>query len=348
MLMGIETSPSAKSGVEQYRRDDERELAQEKAVLERTSVVGSSATTSSSQAEEIGSVLVKQRLKKLKELEATNQELKSRLNEDFSSFEKSITRTIRQITAVKDNVNTKINEIVKIFKDPRCPLSISIAAFAKRMVYNGERVPFGSSYVIVHVTSMFPQAMDILLAEFHKACIYTAPNHIANSDQSVWDSPDSYERLDSIMKLYGALVQEDIHGGNATNMHGIEHGWTWLTQFVNNTSTNNNNIANAIALNAFLQTAGFGLHQRYKSQFVNVVNDVGEQILKKLRSEKGEQIFKKGEMIIAKITAYLDDQMYLKEPEGRTMKTSLFSTSLLPELEQHYQRLITNSEEYKT
>ncbi|XP_019084332.1 PREDICTED: protein GLE1-like [Camelina sativa] len=220
--MGIETSPSAKSGDEQYRRDDERELAQEKAVLERTSVVGSSATTSSFQAEEIGLMLVKQRLNKLQELEAMNQELKSRLNEDFRSFEKSIERAIKQITAVKDNVNTKINEIVKIFKDPRCPLSISIAAFAKRMVY--KRTPFASSYVIVHVASMFPQAMDILLAEFHKACIYTAPNHIANSDQSVWDSSDAYELLDSIMKLYGALVQEDIHGGNATNMHGIEHG----------------------------------------------------------------------------------------------------------------------------
>ncbi|XP_010456908.1 PREDICTED: protein GLE1-like [Camelina sativa] len=335
--MAIETSPSAKSGVEQYRRDDERELAQEKAVLERTSVVGSSATTSSFQAEEIGLMLVKQRLNKLKELEAMNQELLSRLNEDFSSFEKSIGRAIKQITAVKDIVNTKINEIVKIFKDPRCPLSISIAAFAKRMVYCG-RAPFASSYVIVHVTSMFPQAMDILLAEFHKACIYTAPNHSANSDQSVWDSSDAYERLDSIMKLYGALVQEDIHGGNATNMHGIEHGWTWLTQFVNNTSNNNNNIANAIALNAFLQTAGFGLHQRYKSQFVNVVNDVGEQILKKGRTE----------LTIANIKAYLDDQMYLKEPEGRTMKTSLFSAKYTAELEQQYQRLITNSEEHKT
>ncbi|KAG7552927.1 GLE1-like [Arabidopsis thaliana x Arabidopsis arenosa] len=270
------------------RANQEEKIRQEKGekeVIERVSVV---ALT-----------LEKQRLKKLEELEAMNKELKSRLNQDFRSFERRIGRAIRQITGVKDTVNAKINEIVKVFKDPRCPLSISIAAFAKRMVSSRQN-PFACSYIIVYVTSKFPQAMDILLAEFHKACIYTVPNHDVNS-QSMWDS-EAYERLDSTMRLYGALVQTDIRGGNATNLHGIEHGWAWLARFFNNISAIN--IATATALNAFLQTAGFGLHQRYKSQFVKVMN---------------------------------------VEPEGRTMKTSFLSAEFTAVLDQqnnnqHYQR----------
>lgn len=72
----IETSDSAIAAlVEKYsenRRDVERELAQEKAMIERVSVVGSSAKTSTL-------MLEKPRLKKLEELKAMNQELKSRL-----------------------------------------------------------------------------------------------------------------------------------------------------------------------------------------------------------------------------------------------------------------------------
>jgi nucleoporin GLE1 len=42
---------------------------------------------------------------------------------------------IRQISGTKDSVSGKINDIVKIFKDPRCPVSISIAAFAKKVTF---------------------------------------------------------------------------------------------------------------------------------------------------------------------------------------------------------------------
>ncbi|EOA39933.1 hypothetical protein CARUB_v10008625mg [Capsella rubella] len=314
------------------RKATEQKLAEEKAVKERLSVAASSATSNaqaggkSIQAAENALTLEKHRLKKLEELEAMNQSLKSRSNDDFSSFEKRIGRVIRQISGVKDNVSAKINEIIKIFKDPSCPVSISIATFAKKMV-SSKQNPFACSYVIVYVTSQFPQAMDILLAEFHRACIYTVPKHIVNS-QSAWDS-EAYERLGSIMRLYGALVQTDIRGGNATNIHGIEHGWAWLARFLNKISANNR--VTATALNAFLQTAGFGLHQRYKSQFVKVVNVVKEHFLQRLRAKKDTSDL---QLIIADITAYLDDRMYLKEPEGRTMKASLLSTEFTAELDQ--------------
>ncbi|CAH2037994.1 unnamed protein product [Thlaspi arvense] len=319
----------------------EQKLAEEKAVKDRVSVASSSATTNaqpggkSIQAAESALTLEKLRLKKLEELEAMNQSLKSRSNEDFSSFEKHIARAIKQIRGTKENVSTKSSEIVKILKDPRCPVSISIATFAKKIV--SAKDPFAGSYVIVYVTSQFPQAMDILLAEFHKACIYTVPKHIVNS-QSAWDT-DAYQRLDSIMRLYGALVQTDVRGGNVTNIHGIEHGWAWFARFLNKISANNR--VTATALNAFLQTAGFGLHQRYKSQFLKILSIVRDHFLPKLRAKKDTSDL---QAIILDIATYIEDRMYLKEPEGRTLKANTLSAEFTAEVDQqsnnnqHYQR----------
>ncbi|CDY16065.1 BnaC08g40580D [Brassica napus] len=305
------------------RKAAEQRIAEEKAERERTqrSLAASNAQAGgkSIQAAESALTLENHRLKKLEELEATNQSLRSRPNEDFSSFEKQITRAIKQIRGTKDNVSKKSNEIVKIFRDPRCPVSISIATFAKKIVSAKDH--FAGSYVIVYVTSQFPQAMDIVLAEFHKACNYTVPKHILNS-QSAWDS-DAYEQLDSTMRLYGALVQNDIRG--VTNIHGIDQGWAWLARFLNKTSATR---ATATALNAFLQMAGFGLHQRYRSQFLKVVNIVREHFLPRLRARKDASNL---QTIITDITAYLDDQMYLKEPVGRTMQTNTLSAEITAE-----------------
>ncbi|KAL0884906.1 hypothetical protein Bca101_008888 [Brassica carinata] len=335
------------------RKAAEQKIAEEKTEKERSSAASNAqAGGKSIQAAESALTLEKHRLKKLEELEEMNQSLKSRPNEDFSSFEKQITRAIKQIRGTKDNVSKKSNEIVKIFRDPRCPVSISIATFAKKVTSKSDRLKispvmldsfdkktgtgginlccffqivsakdhFAGSYVIVYVTSQFPQAMDIVLAEFHKACNYTVPKHIVNS-QSAWDS-DAYEHLDSTMRLYGALVQNDIRGGNVTNVHGIEQGWAWLARFLNKTSANR---ATATALNAFLQMAGFGLHQRYRSQFLKVVNIVRDHFLPRLRARKDASNL---QTIITDITAYLDDQMYLKEPVGRTMQTNTLSAEI--------------------
>ncbi|KAF6149566.1 hypothetical protein GIB67_003714 [Kingdonia uniflora] len=82
----------------------------------------------------------------------------------------------------------------------------------------------------VHMTSgvmphKFPLAMDVLLAEFHKACIYTVPEHFIYSkytlsgeayykrmgykeDEGKLENTESYLAcMASYMRLYGALVQ---------------------------------------------------------------------------------------------------------------------------------------------
>lgn len=81
------------------------------------------------QAAESALTLENHRLKKLEELEATNQSLRSqRPNEDFSSFEKQITRAIKQIRGTKDNVRYDswfLHEIC-LFFSPRQGLRSSV------------------------------------------------------------------------------------------------------------------------------------------------------------------------------------------------------------------------------
>ncbi|ESQ39669.1 hypothetical protein EUTSA_v10001133mg [Eutrema salsugineum] len=300
------------TSVQQQRTHQEKEADQRKAAKVKEKL--EQETWNNNNGDQAAERSMTYMLKKLHELEAVNQWLKSRSCKDFSSFEKRIARIIRQICGTEDNVVASTNEILRIFRDPSCPLSISISAFAKKMV-SACGNPFACSYVIVYITSQFPQAMDILLAEFHKACIYTTvPNH---NIELAWDL-DAYKRLDSIMRLYGALVQTDIR----CNVHGIEHGWVWLARFLNRTKAHNR--ATATALNAFLQTAGFGLYQRYRSQFLKLLSVVREQFLAKLKEEK--DVSSSGlQIIINDITAYLDDRMYIKEPRGRTMLTNLLS-----------------------
>ncbi|KAK9934541.1 hypothetical protein M0R45_021681 [Rubus argutus] len=119
--------------------------------------------------------------------------------------------------------------------------------------------------------------MDLILAELHRACIYTVPKHYSRSafesneayykalgfqeDEGKIESVDSYlTRLESYMKLYGAIVQTEID-----NVHGLKEGWAWLARFVNALPANR---YTAVALAAFLHMAGYSLFRKYRNQFV--------------------------------------------------------------------------------
>lgn len=65
------------------------------------------------------------------------------------------------------------------------------------------------------------------------------------------------------------------------------------------------------------------------------MNVVREHFLPKLRAKKDAANL---QTIITDITAYLDhDQMYLKEPVGRTMETDTLSSKITHEEDQHNQ-----------
>ncbi|KAF4388099.1 hypothetical protein F8388_014782 [Cannabis sativa] len=45
---------------------------------------------------------------------------------------------------------------------------------------------FACGYVLVLVTAEVPHLMDLILAELHKACIYTVPKHIVYTQVGDW------------------------------------------------------------------------------------------------------------------------------------------------------------------
>ncbi|XVF02594.1 hypothetical protein REPUB_Repub04eG0188000 [Reevesia pubescens] len=100
--------------------------------------------------------LERESLQKLKELDERNQSLRLSSNEDFGSTERHIARLIRQIRGTTNNVSKKAEELIKIFNNPHCPLTISIAFFAKKVVSNfdsADNAAFAYGYVIILVTS---------------------------------------------------------------------------------------------------------------------------------------------------------------------------------------------------
>ncbi|KAK5837458.1 hypothetical protein PVK06_013268 [Gossypium arboreum] len=292
--------------------------------------------------------LERERLQKLKELEEINQSLRSSSNQNFDSTGRLIGRLIRQISGNKDKVSTQASELVKIFNNPRCPQTISIAYFAQKVVSNCEspsHSAFACAHVIVLVTSQFPQAMDLVLAEIHRACIYTVPKHISytksafESKEAYWkvigykeddgkieSTTDYLVRLDSYMKLYGALVQTEVAG--CQNVHGLKEGWAWLARFLNALPAN---MYTAVALYAFLQMAGFALFRKYRSQFMKMLNFISENFLNALRSQDDPDL----RPITSKIQCYLEDKLFLQEPEGRTLQGSLLSNNMAPESDYH-------------
>ncbi|CAN6727070.1 unnamed protein product [Malus baccata var. baccata] len=263
--------------------------------------------------------LEQQRLKMLKQLEEENQALTLRSNQDFAKIERQISKLIRQITGTKDSVRQKADELFNIFNDARCPQSISIAAFAKKV----------------------PQVMDLILAELHRACIYTVPKHYSQSafqsqeayykaigfkeDEGKIENVDNYlARLESYMKLYGALVQTEI--SRVENAHGLREGWAWMARFLNALPANR---YTAVALKAFLYTAGYSLFKKYKSQFRKMLNIISDNFLKALKERRDSNL----NSVIAEIEAFIKDNEFHREPEGRTLLGSLESDAYVPEVD---------------
>ncbi|KAI4385162.1 hypothetical protein MLD38_003220 [Melastoma candidum] len=287
------------------------------------------------------------RMLKLKEFDEMIQILKSKqvvlYSKDFSSHERHMARLIRTISGTKDNVRTRASELIKLMSDPAFPKPISIVTFCKKVLLHCKSyniaVVFGCAHLIVVVTSKVILSMDILLAEFHQACIFTVPKSTASKSQyeseaayykalgfqedggKIEKEQDFMKGIESYMKLYGAIVQTEVEGHY--NSHGLAEGWSWLARFLNALPANK---YTTIALNAFLQTAGFALHRKYKSQFRKMLKVIAEDYLTALKGREDLVLHQ----VIAEIQSYIKDQKFLRRPEGSVLEASSMSSQLAP------------------
>ncbi|GFQ00684.1 protein gle1 [Phtheirospermum japonicum] len=251
--------------------------------------------------------LEKQRSQIYGELLAENRSFKESANQDYNRHGQNIGRQIKTISATVENVRTRAEELVKLICDPRLPQSISIQLFAEKMVsyctnQRSSNAIFAISRVIVMVTSKIPLAMDILIAELNRVCIYTVPKHI-NYSQEVFRTKDAYfkaigykeengriesiddyiERLSSYMRLYGALVQ----------------------------------------------MAGFALHRRYRNQFEKLLGIVARDFLNALKEGGSESWSTKLSKVKMSIRNYIESNQFKHEPEGLQLRGHLESNDFI-------------------
>ncbi|CAA7395884.1 unnamed protein product [Spirodela intermedia] len=261
---------------------------------------------------------------------------------DFEKYQRLIARQLRQITGTVENVRTKSIELSKILKDSRCPYPVSLMVFSKKVLNLCENqgasfdgIAFAVGHVIVRVSAQVPETVDYLLAEFHKACMYTVPQFVQYSkvmnrakeyqkligyreEDGKIESTDSYlDRIESYMKLYGALVQTEA--GDVPNPHGLKEGWAWLARFLNVLPVTR---FTAVALEAFLKMAGFALLKRYRIQFVKLLNTISARFLPVLKKSQADPEVHR---ITSKLETYLEKKLYLREPDGRRLEASLSS-----------------------
>uniref|UniRef100_A0A5B6YNB3 mRNA export factor GLE1 n=1 Tax=Davidia involucrata TaxID=16924 RepID=A0A5B6YNB3_DAVIN len=285
------------------------------------------------------------RLQIYKEIAVQNEALGLGSNKEYRSYGMQIARRIKTISGSKENVRAKASELINIFLNSTCPQSICIAMFAELVVtqcVNFTKSLFAYGHVIALVTSQVPLAMDLLLAELNRVCIYTVPKYI-NYSKSVFETQEAYNkaigyreedgkiestdsyiaRLESYMKLYGAIVQTEVEG--VQNVHGLKEGWAWFARFLNALPAN---LYTAVALQAFLEMTGFALFKRYKTQFKKLLNIIYRDFLNALK-ERGEDT--KLNKVIYSIQTYIESKQFLEEPEGWRLKGSLLSHTFVPE-----------------
>ncbi|KAL5975069.1 hypothetical protein ACLOJK_031745 [Asimina triloba] len=286
--------------------------------------------------------LEEKRLGKYKEVVEMNDRVRLGSNKDFRSHERHIARRVKQISGTLENLREKTNDLVKLVGDPVCPQSISVAAFAKQVVSLCENpcvsigaTAFACARIMVIISSQVPVTMDLILSEFHKACIYTVPKYLRYSESAFEtketyfkaigyqekdgkiESTDSYlKRMEAYMMLYAALVQTEISGFR--NLHGLEEGWAWLARFLNTLPVEP---STAVALLAFLRMAGFMMFRRYKSQFKKIINVISSEYLVSLRTIQDPNL----NQVKADIEYYIESNQYLKEPQGWQLQGSLLS-----------------------
>ncbi|CAH9107851.1 unnamed protein product [Cuscuta epithymum] len=277
------------------------------------------------------------------ELTVKNEALGLGTETEYKRHEIEIRRRIRTISGLEQNVRAKADNLIKLIDYSPYP-TISIAIFVKEIINryvvlalgNSNSIPYSYGRVIVLVTSQVPLAMDIILAELNKNCIYTVPKHLvysqsdflnqrayctaigyqAEEDGKIETDSSYLNRLCAYMKLYGAIVQTEVEGFQ--NMHGHREGWAWLARLLNAVPAN---VYTAAALNAFLEVAGFGLHRRYKHHFEKLLNILTRDFLKAL--DEGLQ----SHIVVTELRSYVESKRYLSEPEGRHLADHLLSNT---------------------
>ncbi|CAL4886913.1 unnamed protein product [Urochloa decumbens] len=269
------------------------------------------------------------------------------LRKEFAKYDRQIAKSISKLMPTTDSVRSRASELIKALDGQDCPRPIACCLFANKIISivksrNTKDKTFGNlafacGYVMLLVTNQVPDAMDYLLAEFNRVCIYTVPKHLHalnaqarnrdyyrligyQEENGQLESTESYlTYVVAYVKLYAAMIQTEIKG--VRHPHGLAEGWKWLALFLNALPATT---ATACALHAFLKMAGFALHKKYGSQFLKILDVISRCFLPALK-DQGNKMQSEA---VNNLQNYLNDKIYLQEPEGQYLVQQLLSKEL--------------------
>uniref|UniRef100_A0A453NZR2 mRNA export factor GLE1 n=1 Tax=Aegilops tauschii subsp. strangulata TaxID=200361 RepID=A0A453NZR2_AEGTS len=235
------------------------------------------------------------------------------LSKEYSRYDRQIGKSISKLMPTTDSVKARASELIKALDGQDCPRPIACRLFADKMISIVKsrnptdktfgKLAFACGYVMLLVTNQVPDAMDYLLAEFNKVCMYTVPKHLhalnAQARNTDYFRLIGYQEEDgklqstekylvnvvAYVKLYAAMVQTEIKG--VRHPHGLAEGWKWLAMFLNTLPAIP---ATAFALHAFLKVAGFALHKKYGSQFMKILDVISRHFIPALKAQEGQYL----------------------------------------------------------
>ncbi|CAI5982902.1 unnamed protein product [Closterium sp. NIES-64] len=262
---------------------------------------------------------------------------------DRKTVERRIILLVQQISAMHDQIAKKSADLTALLRDPSLPQTFVAITFASKILSQCEsqvtKLPpfaFALAQVIVNVSSQAPIAMEALMASLNETCIYTVPQHYVFSEAS-YASDDAYyhdlgyreeegeggkkkmestdafiERMTGYITLMAAICQTLPPPGTAVHPFGLSHAWQWCARLLNHLPANR---ASATALEVFLKIAGYRMHLTYRSQFLKLLNVVGNEYRGKLQALNDADVAP----VVNRIETYVGVQRYLRPPEGLEM-----------------------------
>ncbi|GJP41085.1 hypothetical protein CLOM_g723 [Closterium sp. NIES-68] len=262
---------------------------------------------------------------------------------DRKAVERRIILLVQQISATHDQIAKKSADLVALLLDPSLPQPFVAITFASKILSQCEsqvtKLPpfaFALAQVIVNVASRAPIAMEALIGSFNEVCIYTIPQHYVFSEASYpsdeayyrdlgyreedgeggkkrMESTDAFiERMTGYIILMAAICQTIPPPGTAQHPFGLSHAWQWCARLLNHLPANR---ASATALEVFLKIAGYRMHLTYRSQFLKLLDVVGNEYRGKLQALNDPDV----SPVVNRIETYVGVQRYLKPPEGLEM-----------------------------
>nr|CCA14866.1 conserved hypothetical protein [Albugo laibachii Nc14] len=253
----------------------------------------------------------------------------------ISSSPSSVQRVVQKINALLQyarNSGQKVYEFALIL----------VAGNLMKQARNASdyRPCFPLAYVMTMCCVLDTELTDVLLAYFHKLCVYTIPKTISKQknqsifeykralglEEAVGESNDvdglehvtEYSKRMTMITAVLAAVMQTRPWDNRSKPKGIqlEDCWAWLARLVNDPV----HLMTGPIVLTILEVAGCELCDQYKSQFRKLMVLIETQICPKLSKDAKSGAANAAGQLETFISKYKANRNRIPEPEGRKLQ----------------------------